>query len=60
MHIRPHQRFSKEITLTPEAVSAFAHAAGDLNPVHHDPDFAARTRFARPIASGTQTSALLM
>ena len=58
--IQPHDRFSKTMTLTAEGVSAFATAAGDLNPVHHDPTFAAGTRFKRPIASGTQTTALLM
>jgi 3-hydroxybutyryl-CoA dehydratase len=59
-NIRPHDRFSSAITLTPDGVSAYAHTVGDENPVHHDPDFAARTRFGRPIASGTQTTAHLM
>jgi acyl dehydratase len=36
------ERFSSEVTLTPEAVSAYSRAAGDTNPVHHDPAFAAR------------------
>jgi 3-hydroxybutyryl-CoA dehydratase len=56
----PRERFSAEVTLTPEEVAAFARAAGDPNPVHHDPDFAAATRFRRLMASGSQTSALLM
>jgi acyl dehydratase len=46
--------------LTPAEVSAFARAAGDLNPLHHDPHAAARTRYRRLIASGTQTVAHLM
>jgi acyl dehydratase len=33
---------------------------GDDNPVHHDPIFAARTRYGRLIASGTHTTALLL
>jgi 3-hydroxybutyryl-CoA dehydratase len=41
-------------------VSAFAESVGDTNPVHHDPEFAASTRYKRPIASGTHTSALLL
>jgi 3-hydroxybutyryl-CoA dehydratase len=41
-------------------VSAFAGSAGDTNPVHHDLEFAASTRYKRPIASGTHTSALLL
>jgi acyl dehydratase len=54
------ERFSDEIALTPAIVSAFAHSVGDTNPVHHDPEFAATTRYLRPIASGTHTSALLL
>ncbi|MEM7531510.1 MAG: MaoC family dehydratase [Chloroflexota bacterium] len=58
--IMPGQRFSKEMTLTTESVKTFAEAAGDLNPVHHDADYAATTRYKRIIASGTQTSSLMM
>lgn len=53
-------RFFKVEQLTFETVSSFAQASGDHNPIHHDPDFAKTTRFGRPIASGTQTGALLM
>ena len=60
MEVRPHQRFSSEITLTPELVGAYARAAGDDNPVHHDAEFAATTRYGRLIASGTHTTALLL
>jgi 3-hydroxybutyryl-CoA dehydratase len=56
----PRERFSSEVTLTPAMVTGFALAAGDTNPVHHDPAFAAATRYRRVIASGTHTSALLM
>jgi acyl dehydratase len=56
----PRERFSLEVTLTAAEVAAFARAAGDPNPVHHDPDFAAATRFRRLTASGSQSSALLM
>jgi 3-hydroxybutyryl-CoA dehydratase len=56
----PRERFSSEVTLTPAMVAGFALAAGDTNPVHHDPAFAAATRYRRVIASGTHTSALLM
>ena len=55
-----HERFSREVCLTPEAVRAYAESAGDDNPIHHDPEFAAATRFGRPIASGTHTTALLL
>jgi 3-hydroxybutyryl-CoA dehydratase len=56
----PRERFSSELTLTPETVVAFANAAGDNNPIHHDPEFAATTRFGRPTASGPHTTALLL
>ena len=60
MNVKPHDRFSSEVVLTPEWVSAQALAVGDDNPIHHDPEFASRTRFGRPIASGTHTTALLL
>ena len=60
MKAYPRERFSAEIALTPNEVAGFATAAGDTNPVHHDPAFAAGTRYGRLIASGSQTCALLM
>ncbi len=54
------ERFSTEVTLTPAMVSTYAHGAGDTNPVHHDSAFASTTRYGRPIASGTHTTALLL
>ena len=60
MIVRPHDRFSSEVTLTRSMVAEFARLAGDDNPIHHDDAFAATTRFQRPIASGTQTTALLL
>ena len=60
MNFRPHDRFSREVTLTPESVAEYARAAGDNNPVHFDTTFAASTRYRRIIASGTQTTALLL
>src|SRR5271165_5466753 len=60
MRAFPHERFSAQVALSPDKVSDYAHAVGDTNPVHHDAAFAARTRFGRPIASGTHTTALLL
>ncbi|HEY7180765.1 MAG TPA: MaoC family dehydratase [Blastocatellia bacterium] len=60
MKAYPRERFSTEITLTPALVATYAQAAGDTNPVHHDPGFAAVTRYGRLIASGTHTTALLL
>jgi 3-hydroxybutyryl-CoA dehydratase len=56
----PGERFSSEVALSPSMVAAYALRAGDTNPVHHDPNFASSTRFGRPIASGTHTTALLL
>ena len=60
MRAYPRERFSSELTLTHETVVAFANAAGDNNPIHHDPEFAATTRFGKPTASGPHTTALLL
>jgi len=60
MRARAGERFSSEVTLTPEIVAGFARDVGDDNPVHHDAAFAAGTRFGRLIASGTHTTALLL
>jgi acyl dehydratase len=57
---RPRERFSSEVTLPPATVVDFANAAGDSNPIHHDPELAATTRFGRPTASGPHTTALLL
>jgi acyl dehydratase len=54
------ERFSSQVTLTPESVAAFSTAAGDVNPIHFDAAFAATTRYGKVIASGTHTSALLL
>jgi 3-hydroxybutyryl-CoA dehydratase len=56
----PHERFSSEVTFNPAMVAAYARAAGDDNPIHHDPGFAAASRYKRLIASGTHTTALLL
>jgi len=60
MNIRPRERFSSSVTLTPQMVADFARAVGDDNPVHHNEGYAATTRFRRLIASGTHTTALLL
>lgn len=45
--------------ITPERLQAYAAAAGDYNPLHLDPDFAAATRFGGIIAHGMLTLAFL-
>ena len=60
MRAHARERFSAEVKLSPETVSEFATAVGDNNPIHHDSEFAAATRFGRPTASGPHTTALLL
>ena len=55
-----HERFSAMVALEPSATSAFAHAAGDTNPLHHDAEYAAASRFGRLLTSGPQTTAHLL
>ena len=60
MRAYPKERFSSEVALSPASVVEFANAAGDNNPIHHNPKFAATTRLGRPTASGPHTTALLL
>ena len=60
IYARPHERFSTVVTLDPQATSTFAHSVGDTNPLHHDAELAAKSRFGRLIASGPQTTAHLL
>lgn len=53
------ETFEKKVRLDPESVRAFATAAQDMSPLHHDAAFAERSRFQQLIASGTQTISLL-
>lgn len=38
--------------ITPALIRAYAQASGDLNPLHLDPEFAARTHFGGIVAHG--------
>jgi len=60
IYAQPHERFSATVAFSPAAVREFADTVGDSNPIHHDPDFAAATRFGRQLASGPQTTAHLL
>jgi acyl dehydratase len=60
MKAHPKERFSSDVSLSPPIVALYASAAGDTNPIHHDPEFASKTRYGRPTASGTYTTALLL
>lgn len=58
--VAPGETFSKRHVFTAEDIAEFAARAGDLNPLHHDAASAAKSRFGGLIASGPQSSALLM
>lgn len=46
-------------TMTAADVDAFGHLSGDLNPLHMDEEFAARTPFKRRVVHGLLTGALI-
>lgn len=58
--IQVGHRFDRQHCFDPAQVSAFAYAAGDTNPIHHDAQAAALSRFGKLIVSGTHTTALLL
>ncbi len=58
--LEPHHRFEKRLVLTGASIADFACASGDSNPLHHDLEFARNSRYGGIIASGPQTSAVLM
>lgn len=45
--------------VTEDLIRLFGEASGDLNPVHFDAEYAAQTRFKRPIAHGLLTAAFI-
>ena len=51
---------TRTLELTDESIREFAKLAQDFNPLHHDAGYAARSRFGKLIASGTQPSAVFM
>ena len=50
--------FSEKRMFTEHELKKFAKDCGDMNPVHHDSDFANNTRFSSIIASGSALSAI--
>ncbi|HEU0236446.1 MAG TPA: MaoC family dehydratase [Candidatus Limnocylindrales bacterium] len=55
---RPGARATWTRTFTADDVEAFASISGDRNPLHFDPDFAARTRAGGLIVHGGLTAGL--
>ena len=54
------ERFSKRHLFNEMDARAFATAAGDTNPLHHDRAVAQSSRYGALIVSGTHTTALLL
>jgi len=53
-------KFSKIHTFNEAQVRAFSNEAGDTNPLHHDAEVAAASRYGKLIVSGTHTTALIL
>lgn len=53
------QKASRSLTFSPEHVEAYAGITGDRNPLHFDPEFAARTKFERLVVHGGLTAGIL-
>jgi acyl dehydratase len=50
----------RAVRYTREDIAAFARLTGDTNPIHHDAQAAQRARHGEIIASGQQTTALMI
>lgn len=59
MNVNVGQKASRSITLTAEHVRKYSEITGDLNPLHYDKDFAAKTKFKRLVVQGGLTTGLL-
>jgi acyl dehydratase len=59
MDITVGQRARRTLRLDESSVRAFAELTGDYNPLHFDPEFAARTRFGALVVQGGLTTGLL-
>lgn len=59
MNLQVGQKARRTKTVTARDVELYAEITEDRNPLHFDPDFAARTRFGRLVAQGGITSGML-
>jgi acyl dehydratase len=53
------QRASMTRTVADDAIARFTDLSGDCNPLHYDPEAAARSRFGGIVVQGGVTSAIL-
>jgi acyl dehydratase len=54
------EEISRAVTFEKNAIKRFATLVGDMNPLHHDEEFAKSSRYGGLIASGTHTSSVMM
>jgi len=57
--VKVGDRAEFEKAVTSEDIALFAQVSGDTNPLHHDPEYAARTRFGECIAHGMLTAGFI-
>ena len=50
--VKVGDRAEFEKKVTPEDIDMFARVSGDTNPLHRDPEYAAKTRFGECVAHG--------
>ena len=56
---RPGDSARRSRTVRPSDIELFTAMTGDRNPIHYDPDLAARSRFGGIVVQGGVTSAIL-
>jgi len=59
MSLSVGRKARRSLTLTADHVKTFALLTGDYNPLHFDPEFAARTKFGKLVVQGGLTTGLL-
>jgi acyl dehydratase len=57
---RVGEEIACEAVFEKDSIKQFATLAGDMNPLHHDEKVAKASRYGGLIASGTQTSSVMM
>lgn len=58
--IKIGEHIVEQRVLTVEEIDRFAALCGDMNPLHHDEDYARQTRFGGVVACGPQVTSLMM
>jgi 3-hydroxybutyryl-CoA dehydratase len=58
--VRVGERFGTTVRYDTAEIARFAASCGDFNPLHHDPQRAAASRFGGIIACGPQTASAMM